>query len=160
MLIDYENMLADECIYEIKRRNNNQRYYGPPKAYGIAMCELDFVDMGSISMSREHGAIVVVVLDWVIVIFVTIMIIRLRWYEKVSVTDMKNGKLRIEDFSVKLPFIPIKKDNYNNNPDLLCAQLATHLEEIVGHELQVIHELNEIQENQGQVVNVYFGLNS
>jgi hypothetical protein len=34
------------------------------------------------------------------------------------------------------------------------------LEEIVGHELQVIEELNEIQENQGQVTNIYFGLNS
>lgn len=160
MLIDYKDMFAQECIHEIKRRNNNQAFYGPPKAYGIAMCELDFVDLGSIQMTRENGAILVVVLDWVSMIFVAVMIIRLRWYEKVSVTDMKNGKLRIEDFSVHLPFIPIKRDQYHNNPDLLCAQLAVHLEEIVGHELQVIQELNEIQENQGQVTNVYFGLNS
>jgi hypothetical protein len=108
------------------------------------MCELDFVHMGSIKMTRENGALVVVVLDWAVMFFVAIMIIRLRWFEKVAVTDMKNGKLRIEDFSVQLPFIPIKRDQYHNNPDLLCAQLATHLEEIVGHELQVIEELNEI----------------
>lgn len=43
---------------------------------------------------------------------------------------------------------------------MLTAQLATHLEEIVGHELQVINELTEIQENEGQVVNINFGLNS
>jgi len=102
----------------------------------------------------------VVVLDWAIMFFVAIMIIRLRWFEKVAVTDMKNGKLRIEDFSVQMPFIPINRDQYQNNPDLLTAQLATHLEEIVGHELQVIKELEDIQENQGQVINVYFGLNS
>ena len=110
MLIDYEKMFAPECIFEIKRRNNNQDYYGPPKAYGIAMCELDFIDMGSIKMTRENGAILVVALDWVTMIFVAIMIIRLRWFEAVSVTDMKNGKLRIEDFSVHLPFIPIKRE--------------------------------------------------
>ena len=48
---------------------------------------------------------------------------------------MKNSKLKVEDFSVFLPEIPIKKENYNNNPDLLTAQLAIHLEEIVAHEL-------------------------
>jgi hypothetical protein len=60
---------------------------------------------------------------------------------------MKNGKLRIEDFSVYLPSIPVPKEEYHNNPDLLSAQLAVHLEEIVSHELQVIPELEEIQEN-------------
>lgn len=73
----------------------------------------------------------VVCLDWTIMFFVAIMIIRLSWYESVSVTDMKNGKLKIEDFSVHLPNIPIPKSEYHNNPDLLSAQLAVHLEEIV-----------------------------
>jgi hypothetical protein len=46
-------MFADECIHEIKKRNGLQAYYGPPKAYGIAMCELDFVHMGKIKLTRE-----------------------------------------------------------------------------------------------------------
>jgi hypothetical protein len=135
MLIDYEKSFSDECQWEIKRRNNNQRFYGPAKAYGIALCEIDTVDMGKIKMTREQGALMVVVLDWFIMFFVAIAIIRLRWYEKTSVTDMKNSKLRIEDFSVYLPEIPVPKDEYHNNPDLLTAQLAVHLEEIVSHEL-------------------------
>jgi len=81
MLIDYKNMFADECIFEIKRRNNFQEFYGPPKAYGIAMCDLDYADLGDIRMTRENGAILVVVLDWVTMIFVAVMIIRLRWFE-------------------------------------------------------------------------------
>jgi hypothetical protein len=34
---------------------------------------------------------------------------------------MKNKKLRIEDFSIYLPSIPIDKSKYDNNPDLLTA---------------------------------------
>ncbi len=49
------------------------------------MCEIDTVDMGSIKLSRENGALLVVILDWFIMFFVAIMIIRLRWFEKVSV---------------------------------------------------------------------------
>lgn len=135
MLIDYNDVFSPECQYEIKRRNNNQVFYGPAKAYGIAMCEINTVDLGSIKLTREQGAIMVVTLDWCVMFFVSIMIIRLRWYEQRSVTDMKNGKLRIEDFSVYLPEIPIPKEDYHNNPDLLTAQLAVHLEEIVSHEL-------------------------
>lgn len=52
MLIDYTKVFSSECQYEIKRRNNNQMFYGPPKVYGIAMCEIDTVDMGTIKMTR------------------------------------------------------------------------------------------------------------
>jgi len=85
MLLDYNEIFSDECKIQISKRNANQQFYGPPKAYGIAMCEIDTVDMGSIKMSRENGALLVVILDWFIMFFVAIMIIRLRWYEKVSV---------------------------------------------------------------------------
>lgn len=102
----------------------------------------------------------IVILDWFIMFFLTICVIRLQWYEEVSVIDMKNSKLKVEDFSVFLPEIPIKQENYNNNPDLLTAQLALHLEEIVAHELQVIPELKEIQENEGKVVSIHYGLSS
>jgi hypothetical protein len=95
-------------------------------------------------MSREKAGIMIIVLDWLIMLVVAIGIIRLRWYEAQTINDMKNKKLKIEDFSVYLPNIPIAKDLYNNNPDLLCAQLAVHLEDVIHHELQAIPELEEI----------------
>lgn len=48
---------------------------------------------------------------------------------------MKHGKLIIEDFAATIPYIPLKPEDYNNNPNLLTAILTVHLEEIVGHEL-------------------------
>jgi hypothetical protein len=86
-------------------------------------------------MSREDAGLMLVILDWLIMLTVTIGIIRLRWYEEQTINDMKNKKLKIEDFSVFLPNIPIDKAKYDNNPDLLTAQLAVHLEEVIGHEL-------------------------
>lgn len=121
MLIDYKDVFSQECQIQISKRNMDKQFYGPPKAYGIAICEIDTINMGSIEMTREQGALMVVILDWFIMLFVGIMIIRLTWYEQVSIQDMKNGKLRIEDFSVHLPFIPIPRDQYHNNPDLLTA---------------------------------------
>jgi hypothetical protein len=49
---------------------------------------------------------------------------------------MKKEKLAIEDFAVVLPHIPLKPVEYGNNPDLLTAMLATHLEKVTQHELQ------------------------
>jgi hypothetical protein len=43
---------------------------------------------------------------------------------------MKRGKSAIEDFSVHVPSIPIDKEVYENNPDLLSAILAVHFEKI------------------------------
>jgi len=68
-------------------------------------------------------------------LMVSVCIIRLRWYENVSVNDMKQGKLRLEDFTITLPTIPISKRDYANNPDLLTAQICTHFESVVGYEL-------------------------
>jgi hypothetical protein len=154
-------VFSTECINEIVKRNEGQVFYGPAKAYAIASCENDAVSMGNgIVLSRQNASIMIVCLDWFIMFFLTMCIIRLQWYEEVSIIDMKNSKLKVEDFSVFLPEIPIKQENYNNNPDLLTAQLAIHLEEIVAHELQVIPELKEIQENEGKVVSIHYGLSS
>lgn len=68
-------------------------------------------------------------------LIVAIFMIRLKWYELVAVSDMKHGRLRIEDFSLYLPDIPISKEDYNNSPELLQAMIATHFEEIVRGEL-------------------------
>jgi hypothetical protein len=70
---------------------------------------------------------------------------------------MKQQKVRLQDFSVDIPEIPIYSDDYNNNPDLLTAMLACHLEEIVGHELQQIPELTTIQKNEHQVLQINYG---
>jgi len=104
------------------RRNQGQIFYGPPKAYAIASCENDSISLGNgITLTREAASIMIVCLDWFVMFFLAMCIIRLQWYEEVSITDMKNGKLKVEDFSVFLPEIPIKRDRYNNNPDLLSA---------------------------------------
>ena len=63
----------------------------------------------------------IVILDFLVMLVMTIGIIRLRWYETITIQDMKNKKLRIEDFSVYLPSIPVDKSKYDNNPDLLTA---------------------------------------
>ena len=57
---------------------------------------------------------------------------------------MKQQKVRLEDFCVNIPEIPISQEDYCNNPDLLTAMLSVHLEEIVGHELQCIPEMINI----------------
>ena len=93
-------------------------------------------------------------------LMVSVCIIRLRWYEKVSVNDMKQGKLRLEDFTITLPTIPISKRDYGNNPDLLTAQICTHFESVVGYELQCIPELADIQECESEIVNVSYGYSS
>ena len=127
----------------------------------MASCQNDAVSLGNgIELTRENASIMIVCLDWFIMFVLTICVIRLQWYEEISVIDMKNSKLKVEDFSVFLPEIPIERKNYNNNPDLLTAQLAIHLEEIVEHELQVIPELKDIQENPGKVVSIHYGLSS
>lgn len=72
-------------------------------------------------ITRSNGAILVVVLDCVVMYAIAIAILRLRWYEKASVLDMKQGKLLLQDFAVIIPNIPIDKKDYNNSPDLLKA---------------------------------------
>ena len=63
-----------------------------------------------------------------VIFIITVMIIRLRWYESASVEDIKHGKVKVESFVSAVPFIPIKKEDYNNNPDLLNAMIVVHLE--------------------------------
>lgn len=122
MLVEYDQVFTTECMNEIVRRNEGQMFYGPPTAYAIASCENDAISLGNgIELNREITSIMIVSLDWLVMFILAICVIRLKWYEEVSVVDMKNGKLRVEDFSVFLPEIPIPQGNYNNNPDMLTA---------------------------------------
>jgi hypothetical protein len=96
-------------------------------------------------------------MDCVIAFFITIMIFKLRFRENDSVQDMKQMKTRLEDFCVSIPEIPIEGADYDHKPDLLTAMLSVHLEDIVGHELQCIPEMAEIQKNEYQVMDVQYG---
>lgn len=160
MYIDYKNMFSADCQDEIANRHAGNTFYGPAKVYAITQCESNTVQLNNLVMPREKGAALVVSLDCVIMFIAAICFIRLRWYERVSVSDMKKGKLRIEDFAVYIPKIPVKKEDYNNSPELLQAIVATHLEEVTRNELQQIPELVEFQENQTLVSSVHFGLKS
>jgi hypothetical protein len=62
-------------------------------------------------------------------------VFRLQIYENLSTQDIKEGSIGIEDFTVHLPDIPISVDDYNGNPELLTAMLATHFEDIVSNEV-------------------------
>jgi len=67
---------------------------------------------------------------------ISFAIISLRWYENAVNEDLKQGRLRMEDFSVIIPTIPIEAADYSNSPDLLKAMMAVHLEDICAGELQ------------------------
>ena len=63
-------------------------------------------------------------------------IFRLKWYEKLTVQDVKRSTLRIEDFSVHLDTIPATSDKYFDDPDLLSAMLVPQIEDEVAHGLE------------------------
>ena len=48
-----------------------------------------------------------------------------------TVLDLKHGTLEISDFTVHLPNIPISKDEYENNPELLTAMIVVFLEDVI-----------------------------
>lgn len=98
---------------------------------------------GDWALTREQASILVVSLDLAIILIFAISIFRLRYYEKLTVNDIKHGGLWIDDFSVYISGIPVESEDYQNNPELLKAMIATHLENILQNELQVIAEMEE-----------------
>jgi hypothetical protein len=84
--------------------------------------------------SVDYVSMMVVLLDVAMMWFLTVMIIKLRYFERLACQDMKQGKTSIEDFSISIPAIPIDRAEYHNNPDLLTAMLGTHMESIAGTE--------------------------
>ena len=66
-----------------------------------------------------------------------ISMIRLKWYEKQSLDDFKDKTLSIEDFTVRLPSLPLPLKKYKN-PELLKAMLAVHLENVVAEEDEIL----------------------
>lgn len=43
MYLDYQQMYGGRCYEEILRRQDGNWFYGPPKIYTIALCEIDDV---------------------------------------------------------------------------------------------------------------------
>jgi len=122
MYINYAEQFTKECLDELWNRQHGETMFGPAKVYAIALCEATGIAINeNITLTRDQVSYVIIAFDCLILFVVTVSIIRLRWYEKVSVLDMKNGKLRLEDFSVYMPEVAINKKDYNNNPDLLTA---------------------------------------
>ena len=76
--------------------------------------------------------------------------------------DLRNGSMRIEDFSVMFESIPIKEEDYSQNPDLLTAMMVTHIEDVCQGEAQAIDEMEDDefynQETNNQVTGIHFGL--
>ena len=63
-------------------------------------------------MTREQASILVVCLDLVIIFVFAISIFRLRYYERLTVNDIKHGSLWIDDFSVYISEIPVDSEEY------------------------------------------------
>ena len=76
----------------------------------------------------------VVSLDLGVTFIIVVALLRLKNYEKLTVSDLRNQKLRIQDFTVYMKEIPLKEQVYNNNPELLRAMLTTHMEDIIQNE--------------------------
>ena len=57
-------------------------------------------------------------------------IYRLKFYEELTNVDLRNGQMKVEDFSLMFDGIPIDEEDYNSNPELLTAMMATHIEDI------------------------------
>lgn len=63
-------------------------------------------------MTREQASVLIVCLDLVIIFVFAISIFRLRYYERLTVNDIKHGSLWIDDFSVYISEIPVDSEEY------------------------------------------------
>jgi len=82
-------------------------------------------------LSRSEASRIVVWIDLLVIFLFVCAVYKLKDYQNMSIQDYKNGQLRVGDFSVFLPEIPINPMDYNNNPELLKAMIATHIEDII-----------------------------
>ena len=78
----------------------------------------------------------IVGIDVAIVLIFFFGILRLRFYEDLTIQDIKQAEHRIEDFSVHLESIPISKEKYSKDTDLLSAIIAPHLEDEVTYGIE------------------------
>jgi hypothetical protein len=111
-------------------------------------------------MTREQGSVLIVVLDLIIVFLFCCAVIRLRWYEDLYDRDRQLQRPMIEDFSIYIPEIPFKIEEFNDNPDLLTAMLAVSLEEILIKKFMDEDGLDELEaQDLSQVSSIHYGMN-
>jgi len=72
----------------------------------------------------------------------------------------KANHIRIEDFSVYMDEIPIKKEMYKNDTNLLSAILIPYLEEEIAQELIGQGFPPEQAKEQSQIVQIQYGIKS
>lgn len=82
-------------------------------------------------------------MDLVISFIFTVFIIRLRYFEKLAINDIREGKSKIEDFTVFVKSVPINKDEYDNSPEMLKAMIAAQLEELLKSQPEINHIAEE-----------------
>ena len=66
--------------------------------------------------------------------------------------EADNIKKKIEDFTVNIREIPIKQEDYRNNPQLLKAMIVKHLEDVVANEEPVSLEHQDDTKYESEIV--------
>ena len=162
--VDLEKVFLGQCLYDLQDRMKGRPEklaYGPPRIYAWAQChEKDIRIIGQKRMTRQEIALLVVYLDIVVLLLFVLAIFRLKFYEPLTIHDLRQGSLRIDDFSVQMIDIPLSKSEYNNNPEYLNAVMVTHFEDIISGELQFYDQLEEVQQFQNQVASIHYGMTS
>lgn len=94
-------------------------------------------------ISRDTAANLIVLFDILIITIFTLCIFRLRWYETLVEGDRQLLQPHIEDFSVYIDEIPIEPEVYEDNPELLTAMMAVHLESTLTEQFMVDEKLTK-----------------
>jgi hypothetical protein len=144
MFLNFTAIFDDRCQAELKTRLAGNTLYGPPKIVALTQCVQEELKVGdSWVLSRDRASKIVVWLDVSILLIFVLAIFRLKFYEELSLSDLRNGQMKIEDFSLLIQEIPIKEEDYESNPDLLAAMLVSHIEDICAGEAQAIEEMED-----------------
>lgn len=110
---------------------------------GMAVCEKAMVKFLGGEISRQSASMIIVCTDIAISIIFTLALFRLRWYEQLVEKDRQLLQPVVDDFSVYLSTIPISPKDYDNNPELLTAMMATHLESTLTRKFMEEEKLEE-----------------
>jgi hypothetical protein len=131
MFLNFTAIFDEDCNKELSSRLDGKNDYGQPTVHGISMCKQEqIVVTNSWSLSRDRASLIVVWIDVSIILIFVLAIYRLKFYEELTNVDLRNGQMKVEDFSLMFDGIPINEEDYNSNPELLTAMMATHIEDI------------------------------
>lgn len=96
------------CLKELQQRWNGNTTLGPAKLFMQHLCTIEDLKITpTVSISRKWASIIISLADALIMLIFTWAIIKLKLYEKLTIHDLRGGKMRIEDFSVCIENIPI-----------------------------------------------------